>query len=73
MSTLPLELLSNLRILGNWEISKKSLKTFQLMASPQPVIKRPNFDSPARKFVAKHSKETPNLLNFVNLSTMPCL
>ena len=43
------------------------------MASPQPVIKRPNFDSPARKFVAKHSKETPNLLNFVNLSTMPCL
>lgn len=37
------------RILGNQEISKKSLKTLELTAIPQPAIQILNFDRCARK------------------------
>ena len=49
MCEFPHELPNNLRILGNCEISKKSLKSLELMASLQPATQKPNLDRLARK------------------------
>ena len=38
-----------LRFLGNQKTSKNSLKSFELMASPQLATQKPNLDSCARK------------------------
>ena len=39
-----------MRIFGNYEISRKSLKCFYLMASIQPVSQKVNFDVCSRIF-----------------------
>ena len=75
---LPHELSNNLglRILGNQEITRKSLKWFDLMTIIQPTTQKPNFDvfgKISQKSAVKHPIEKSILLNFVNLSTTLCL
>ena len=42
------------------------------MVSHQPATQKAYFNSCARKFAVKNFKETPILLNFVDLSIIPC-
>ena len=54
-----------LRVLENQEISIKSLKSLELMASPQQAPQKPDFDDCTGISSLRYSKETPILLNFV--------
>lgn len=81
MNKLPSELPndSKIRISGNQEVSRKSLKCLDLMASTQPATQPPKREHFAfllenhQNAAAKHSRGKPTLLNFLNLSTIPCL
>ena len=62
MYELPHELSNNLglRILGNQEITRKSLKWFDLMTIIQPTTQKPNFDvigKISQKSAVKHPIE----------------
>ena len=62
-----------LKILGNKEISRKSLKYFNLMASTQLSTQKPNFlVKNCKKSAVKHSVEKSVLFNFLNLSPAFC-
>ena len=62
-----------LRILGNYGISRKSLKWLELKASAQLATKNEIFDNCAKKMQKsslKYFTGKPILLDFENLSTM---
>ena len=62
-----------LRILGNQENSRKSLKCLDLMVSTQSFNQKPNFLVKSRKKSAvKHCTGKPISLNFVSLSAAFC-
>ena len=72
---LPHKLPNNLRlrILGNQENSRKSLKCLDLMVSTQSFNQKPNFlVKSCKKSAVKHCTEKPISLNFVNLSAAFC-
>ena len=59
------------RILGNKEILSNCLKNLELIASSESATQKPYVDSCTKNCknpAVKHSKETPTLLDFVNLS-----
>ena len=62
--------------LENYEISRKALICLDLAVSVQPPPKRPIltfFLENCQNSAVKLSIEKPILLDFVNLSTIPCL
>ena len=78
MYELPHELPHDLRIriLGNKEINRKTLKCLDLMASTPPTTQKLNFDvfdKISQKISSKTFYRKSILLSFVNLSTTFCL
>ena len=75
MCELPHELPNGLRlrISRKSQLSRKSQKRLNLMASPQSATLKPNFGSCVRNCKTsgvKHSKEPPILLNCLHLATI---
>ena len=73
INELPHELMNDLKPsdLGNYEISRKSLNTFELMTSSHPATYNPNFKTRTKilqKYAVKHSEEKPILLKYYKLT-----